>query len=80
MASGLLSYEYEARTDRASLFIISELGALSIMFSVNPSGLDTLLAYIDNQEKHHKARTFQEEYREYLTEYGVPCDERYVWD
>lgn len=50
------------------------------VFSVGPPDLDALLAYIDNQEEHHRARTFQEEYREFLTKHGVPYDERYVWD
>ena len=49
------------------------------VFSVGPSDLDALLAYIDNQEEHHRARTFQDEYRAFLTKYGVAFDERYVW-
>jgi putative transposase len=48
-------------------------------FSVGPTDLDALLAYIDNQEKHHRSRTFQEEYRVFLNKYGVAFDERYVW-
>jgi putative transposase len=49
-------------------------------FSVSPSDLEALRTYIDNQEKHHKTRTFQEEYRAFLKRYGVDFDERYVWD
>jgi len=49
-------------------------------FSVSPSDLEALRTYIDNQEKHHKIRTFQEEYRAFLKRYGVDFDERYVWD
>jgi REP element-mobilizing transposase RayT len=49
-------------------------------FSLSPKDLDALLAYIDNQEKHHCTRTFQEEYRAVLTKYGIKFDERYVWD
>jgi putative transposase len=49
-------------------------------FSVGPSDLGSLRAYIDSQEEHHKARTFQEEYRAFLKRYGVDFDERYVWD
>jgi len=49
-------------------------------FSVGPSNLDALLHYIDTQEEHHRKRTFQEEYRMFLTQYGVDFDERYVWD
>ena len=50
------------------------------VFSVGPSAFSALLAYIDNQEEHHRTRTFQDEYRAFLTKYGVAFDERYVWD
>ena len=50
------------------------------VFSVGPSDRDALLAYIDNQEEHHRVRTFQDEYRAFLTKYAVAYDERYVWD
>ncbi|MDB6140032.1 MAG: transposase IS200-family protein [Verrucomicrobiaceae bacterium] len=49
-------------------------------FSVGPSDLNALLHYIDNQEEHHRTRTFQDEYRAFLTKYGIEYDERYVWD
>jgi putative transposase len=49
-------------------------------FSVSPSVLDTLLEYVDTQEEHHRSRTFQEEYREFLRKHGVEYDERFVWD
>jgi len=49
-------------------------------FSVGKSQMDALLHYIDNQETHHKKHTFQDEYRELLTKYGIDFDERYVWD
>jgi len=32
-------------------------------FSIGPSDLNALLHYIDNQEEHHRTRTFQDEYR-----------------
>ena len=49
-------------------------------FSVGPSDLNALLHYIDHQEEHHRTHTFQEEYRAFLTKYGIECDERYAWD
>lgn len=49
-------------------------------FSVGPTDLDSLCAYIDNQEEHHRTRTFQEEFRMFLKKYGVEYDEAYVWD
>lgn len=49
-------------------------------FSVNPAQVDTVIAYITNQHENHKKKTFQEEYRAFLTKYKVQYDERYVWD
>jgi REP element-mobilizing transposase RayT len=49
-------------------------------FSAGPADLDSLCAYIDGQEEHHRTRTFQEEYRMFLKKYGVEYDEAYVWD
>ena len=49
-------------------------------FSVGPTDLDALRAYIDKQEEHHKTRTFQDEFRMFLKKYGVEHDEAYVWD
>jgi len=50
------------------------------MFSVSASKVAAVKRYIHDQEKHHRKRTFQEEFREFLREYGVEFDERYVWD
>jgi len=49
-------------------------------FSVGPTDLDSLCAYIDQQDQHHLTRTFQEEFRMFLKKYGVEYDEAYVWD
>jgi len=49
-------------------------------FSVGASELDNLIRYIDNQEEHHRVKTFQEEYRLFLSKYEIEYDERYVWD
>jgi hypothetical protein len=35
---------------------------------------------VESQEEHHRSRSFQEEYRDFLGKYGVKFDERYVWD
>ncbi len=37
------------------------------------------VATIDHQEEHHRTKTFQDEYRAFLTKYGIEFDERYVW-
>jgi len=49
-------------------------------FSVGTGDQQALLEYIDNQEEHHRTRTFQEEYRAFLNKYGISYDEHYVWD
>ncbi|MCA0445907.1 MAG: IS200/IS605 family transposase [Bacteroidetes bacterium] len=49
-------------------------------FSVNPSELDAVIAYIANQHEHHSKKTFQNEYRTFLKKYKVDFDERYVWE
>jgi len=49
-------------------------------FSVSPQHADKLVAYIANQEEHHRQLTFQEEFRRFCEKYGVAIDERYVWD
>ena len=49
-------------------------------FSVSPSHLDKVIAYVDNQEQHHKVQSFQDQYRRFLTKHCIDYDERYVWD
>lgn len=38
-----------------------------------------VIEYIENQEEHHKKKTFMEEYVEFLKAFDVPYDERYVF-
>ena|SRR6185503_2271833 len=49
-------------------------------FSVNPSEIDLVIDYIDNQDEHHNKKTFQDEFRSFLKKYKVEYDERYVWE
>ena len=49
-------------------------------FSVSPSLHDRTKRYIENQKKHHKKVTFQEEYLMFLNEYGIEYDEKYLWN
>lgn len=49
-------------------------------FSVSPSGVDNVVAYIANQHEHHSKISFQDEFRELLHEHEIEYDERYVWD
>jgi len=48
-------------------------------FSVSASLLEKVRQYIANQEDHHRKKTFQEEYVEFLKSSGVEYDERYLW-
>jgi putative transposase len=49
-------------------------------FSVSPTDIDRISAYIANQKTHHQSLTFQDEYRMMLKKYRIEYDERYVWD
>ena len=49
-------------------------------FSVSASHFDKLVAYLDQQEEHHRKTTFQEEFRFLCQRYRVEIDERYCWD
>jgi putative transposase len=48
-------------------------------FSVSPSHVQNVVHYIDNQEEHHKKKTFQEEFEEILKIAGVEYDPKYLW-
>jgi REP element-mobilizing transposase RayT len=49
-------------------------------FSINPSQIETVTAYIANQHEHHSKKTYQQEYLSFLKKYNVEYDEPYVWD
>lgn len=48
-------------------------------FSVNVSLLEETIRYIEDQAEHHKRKTFQEEYIEFLNRHGLEYDKRYVF-
>ena len=48
-------------------------------FTVSKSNLAQVVQYVQNQRKHHRTKTFQEEYRAFLEAHGIQCDERYLW-
>lgn len=47
-------------------------------FSVSPSMLPKLFAYIDNQIEHHKKMTFEEELELLFKAHGIACDPRFL--
>ena len=50
------------------------------VFSVSHPNIEAVRRYIENQEEHHRTRTFQEEFRIMCARHGIEIDERYVWD
>ena len=51
-------------------------------FSYAKSQVDAVVKYILHQEEHHKKKTFNDEYREFLDKYGVeynPMIEFFNW-
>ena len=48
-------------------------------FSYSKSQVNKVIDYIKNQELHHTAKTFREEYLEVLKLYEVEYDERYIF-
>lgn len=49
-------------------------------FSVSQSHVSKVIAYIDNQEKHHQQSSFREEYIKLLKSYKIEYNEKYVFD
>ncbi len=48
-------------------------------FTVSVSNVNQVKRYIAEQEKHHRRRTFQEEYLQFLKRNRIEYDERYLW-
>jgi putative transposase len=48
-------------------------------FTVSSSNVAAVREYVRDQERHHRKRSFQEEYREFLTKHEIAFDERYLW-
>lgn len=48
-------------------------------FSYSKSHVPTVIRYIQNQEMHHRKRTFIEEYVKMLDDFGVDYNDRYIF-
>jgi putative transposase len=48
-------------------------------FSYSRSQLDTVIRYVQNQQKHHQRHSFHDEYVQLLDRFDVPYDERYIF-
>ena len=49
-------------------------------FSYSHSHIENVYNYILNQEKHHKKKSFKEEYLEFLKKFEVEYDEKYLFE
>jgi putative transposase len=50
------------------------------VFSYSHSHISRVIHYIQNQEAHHRKRTFQEEYTELLKKFQVTFDNKYLFE
>jgi REP element-mobilizing transposase RayT len=48
-------------------------------FSYSKSQLQNVINYIENQEEHHKKKTFKEEYIEFLNAFEIEYNEKYIF-
>ena len=48
-------------------------------FSYSHSQLGTVIRYIENQQQHHRKRTFQQEYLDFLQRFKIAYDQRYLF-
>ena len=48
-------------------------------FSVSASQVKSVTNYIKGQKEHHRKRTFEEEFLEFLDKYAVEYDQRYLF-
>jgi REP element-mobilizing transposase RayT len=49
-------------------------------FSYSHSHIGKVYDYILNQEKHHKKKTFKQEYMEFLKKFAIEYDEKYLFE
>jgi REP element-mobilizing transposase RayT len=49
-------------------------------FTYSRSQIADIYGYIENQESHHKKRTFREEYIDILTTYEIEFDQQFLFD
>jgi putative transposase len=48
-------------------------------FSYSRSQISNVVNYIENQEEHHRNKTFLEEYKQFLEQFEIEFDERYIF-
>ena len=50
------------------------------VFSYSHSHIDWVYHYVENQEEHHRKKTFREEYLGFLRKFEIPFDEKYLFE
>ena len=48
-------------------------------FGVSKSNIAAVIRYIQNQEKHHRKMTFEDEFIALLAKHGIESDPKYVF-
>lgn len=48
-------------------------------FTIGESQIENVRRYIQNQEKHHRRISFEEEFKELLRKSGIDFDEKFLW-
>ena len=48
-------------------------------FSIGVSGIAQTVTYIENQAEHHRSRSFEDEYLEFVRRHGLSYDNRYIF-
>ena len=70
---------YEVNLDGRPRGIVNPTGQAGYgAFPSSHSQIDSVVKYIMNQEKHHKKKTFGQEYLELLHGFNIEYDERYI--
>ena len=49
-------------------------------FTVSKSNESSVVDYVNGQRKHHRARTFEEEFVDFLDRHEIEYDLKYLWD
>ena len=49
------------------------------VFSYSHSQIDQVIMNINNQETHHRKKSFTEEYKLLLEKFDIPYDEKYIF-
>ena len=47
---------------------------------MSAADVEEVVEYIAQQESHHRAVSFQDEFRKLLEAHGIAYNEQYVWD